>query len=214
MKKVFCIFAYLFLLFSGMACFGQKSGRPLRYDKISMPEKLWVLCHPFSAGKAFRVSMDALRVTDSLDTEGILDGDNRGGLSDAFKHAYWMARLAMETGKGKAKWLGKAHEKGNYSAYKKGKRKGLTHLHDKESSDMDAWNNAAGLQIARDHPGASKRETMITVLNHLGTGRMMVLLKNSEGEFTGCNGNIIRNGSSEPPWESGKCLVPSSFQAR
>ena len=38
---------------------------------------------------------------------------------DAFRHAYWMARLRQEIGKTAARSLGKAHEKENYQTFKK-----------------------------------------------------------------------------------------------
>ena len=44
----------------------------------------------------------------------LLDKDPSGGQVDAFRHAYWMARLNEEIGKNAAKSLGKAHEKENY----------------------------------------------------------------------------------------------------
>jgi len=44
----------------------------------------------------------------------LLDGDASGGQVDAFRHAYWMARLHQEIGKRAAFSLGKSHEKENW----------------------------------------------------------------------------------------------------
>ena len=43
--------------------------------------------------------------------------DNNGGALDAFKHAFWMARLTQGIGHRASLSLGKAHEKGNYKAF-------------------------------------------------------------------------------------------------
>lgn len=158
--------------------------------------------------------MEALHVTDSLHFTGDLNADKQGGHYDAFKHAYWMARLTSGLGKCRAGWLGRAHERGNYLSYKKGKRKGYQDLHDKESSEMDTWNNTVGIETALDNRHMSRSETISVLLDKLRKGRMKILRKNKNGAFTDCEGNILNTDERNCEWESGKCLVPSDYQPR
>ena len=65
---------------------------------------------------------------------------------DAFRHAYWMARLTQSIGRKKALKLGEAHELGNYQDYLSGKVEEV-HLPDSMSSVMDRWNNRLGAGI-------------------------------------------------------------------
>jgi len=86
------------------------------------PLKRWALLHPFKAKKAFEISLEVNKVSDSLSKLKVLDGDKAGGQIDAFRHAYWMARLQVELGKCATKSLGKSYEKGNYRSYKKNEK--------------------------------------------------------------------------------------------
>ena len=63
------------------------------FFELSGPKKTWVLLHPFKATKALKISHEARSVSDSIKTTNLLDGDAAGGQVDAFRHAYWMARL-------------------------------------------------------------------------------------------------------------------------
>ncbi|MBK7181849.1 MAG: hypothetical protein IPH89_02375 [Bacteroidetes bacterium] len=102
MKKLVFFF---FLLFS-LSIFSQS-----KFSKLSRPEKIWVLAHPFVAKKAMLASRQALVVTDSIAKLGIIGNDNNGGKLDAFKHAYWMVYLSFKIGSRRALKLGKAYEK-------------------------------------------------------------------------------------------------------
>ena len=116
------------------------------YGKLSSAEKTWVVFHGFKAKKAYDISLEAERVTDSIKKKRIIGTDISGGKLDAFKHSYWMARLTQEIGHKRAKRLGTAHEKGNYKAFKKGKEEDGD-VPDKISSDMDFFNNEVGIEI-------------------------------------------------------------------
>src|SRR5690242_2677899 len=121
------------------------------YCSLSAPEKWWVIWHPFVAKKAYRISLEARTVADSLRTSPVLDGDANGGQVDAFRHSYWMARLSQSMCWKKARSLGKAHEKGNYKSFKKGKMEEGT-LPDSASGAMDLYNNKVGIEIGRSMP--------------------------------------------------------------
>ena len=103
---------------------------------LSGPKRTWVLFHPFKAKKSLKISQEANKVADSIAKTNLLDGDGSGGQVDAFRHAYWMARLRQEIGKRAARSLGKAHEKENYLTYKKRKLEDGV-VPDEISSTMD-----------------------------------------------------------------------------
>ena len=113
MKK---ILFFVFIFFVGQI-FSQSSSKS--FFDLSGPKRTWVLFHPFKAFKSLRISKETNRVSDSIRKTNLLDGDASGGQVDAFRHAYWMARLHQEIGKSAARSLGKAHEKENYLTYKK-----------------------------------------------------------------------------------------------
>ena len=113
MKRVLIFYCLL----SSLQIFYQSNWQA--FKKLSCAEKTWVVFHVFKAKKAFEVSKEAQRVADSVAKTPLLDGDKNGGQVDAFRHAYWMARLHQEIGKNAALKLSKAHEKSNYQQYKK-----------------------------------------------------------------------------------------------
>ena len=106
-----CMTLKLFL-FLPLLSFAQ-SGSEV-FSKLSRPEKCWVVFHPFIAKKAYIISLEARNISRTLEKDSTLDHDADGGRVDAFRHAYWMARLAQEIGWRKARKLGNAHERGNY----------------------------------------------------------------------------------------------------
>jgi len=184
------------------------------FSKVSSPEKTWVVLHPFKAKKAFILSKEAERITDSISRIGNIGKDNNGGRSDAFKHSFWMARLTQGIGKRAALSLGKAHEKGNYKSYKKRKLEDGS-LPDKQSSDMDLFNNDVGIKVGSADKKQPKRILIQQLLDSLLIGKLRVLLKDSVGNFLDCHGNIISLDSLQGKWDTKKCLVPSnkmSFQ--
>lgn len=175
---------------------------------LSTPEKCWVIFHPFKAKKALKITREALAVTDSVIKANILGRDLNGGRADAFKHSYWLARLTQEIGVKAALKLGKAHEKGNYQFYKKGKKED-GFLPDKPSSEMDLYNNDAGSAIARNNLQASKTEMAGLIISAIQSGKMKILKKDSKGNFLTCSGKIINKEDLKGKWENEKCLVNS-----
>src|ERR1700741_2953495 len=117
LNKISIIFL---LLFSFIFQLSAQSPSAVKYfSKLSRPEKCWVIAHPFKAKKAFRITKHVLLDVDSVKASGIIGTDNNGGKLDAFKHAYWMASVAIKIGSRRAKKLGIAHEKGNWIQFKK-----------------------------------------------------------------------------------------------
>jgi hypothetical protein len=183
------------------------------FFKLSTPEKCWVIFHPFKAEKALKITKEALTVTDSLIKTNTLGSDLNGGRADAFKHSYWLARLTQEIGIKAAIKLGKAHEKGNYQFFKKGKKED-GFLPDKPSSDMDLFNNDVGAAIAEQNPDVSKGVMTELIISAVKTGKMKILKKDSKGRFLTCSGEIISKESLLGKWENDKCLVESEVNRK
>ncbi|RUA09915.1 MAG: hypothetical protein DSY82_05490 [Flavobacteriia bacterium] len=179
------------------------------FFKLSTPEKCWVIFHPFKAKKAFKITKEALFVTDSITKLKILT-DLNGGRADAFKHSYWLSRLTQEIGVRAALKLGKAHEKGNYQFYKKGKKED-GYLPDKPSSDMDLYNNNVGAGIAQKNLQVSKHTMVELIISAVKSGEMKILKKDSKGNFLTCSGEVISKESLQSKWENKKCLVSSGL---
>ncbi len=178
-------------------------------SKLSKPERTWVTFHPFKAKRAYSVSLEVLRVKDSIQkTNSMIGNDNSGGKLDAFKHSYWMARLTQDIGKRAAYTLGKAHEKGNYQTYQKRKLEdGL--LPDKPSTDMDLYNNKVGIKVGSAFKKVSKEVLMQKLTDSLKIGKLRILSKDQDGDFLDCSGKKIPLDSLKNKWETKKCLVPS-----
>jgi hypothetical protein len=204
------IIAQVLVLFS-LTSFAQKFKT---FRKLPPAEKIWVITHPFVAGKAYKISFEAKSAADSIakDTT-LLDGDGNGGQVDAFRHAYWMARLSSEIGWRRAKSLGDAHEKGNYWQYKKGiKEDGA--LPDKQSSDMDFLNNDIGRDIGMEYKDVSRDSLKKIIVKMILDGELWILWKNKKGKFLDCDGNIIPDSLLYHKWETPKCLVPSDTKRK
>ncbi|WP_223443291.1 DUF6973 domain-containing protein [Polaribacter litorisediminis] len=180
-----------------------------KFLKLSGPTKKWVLLHPFKAKKALIISSEAQRVSDSIAKTNGLDKDAAGGQVDAFRHAYWMARLRQEIGKCAARSLGKAHEKENYGTFKKNKLEDGV-VPDKISSTMDLHNNEEGLKLTIKGSKTPKKGLIYKIINAIAQGKMKIIKKDQEGNFLTCDEKIIRLESLKGKWENNKCLVSSN----
>ena len=179
-----------------------------RFSSLSSPEKWWVVWHPFKAKKALEVSLRVLEVTDSIKKEGIIGRDINGGRLDAFKHTFWMASMSQKIGQRSSLKLGRAHEKGNYQSFLKGRPEdGL--LPDKVSSDMDLFNNEAGAEISNTFPTSSESDLIQLILEKLHSGGLRMIKKDGN-IFLTCNGDPIPESSLIGNWENYKCLIPSN----
>lgn len=177
--------------------------------KSSRPIKTWVVLHPFKAKKALAVSLEANNISDSITATDLLDGDAAGGQVDAFRHAYWLARLHQEIGKCAARSLGKAHERENYLTFKKNKlEEGV--VPDQISSIMDLYNNEKGLTLITRRSITTKNSLIYKIVNAIKAGKMRIIKKNKEGDFLTCKGKRIRLDSLKGKWKNEKCLVNSN----
>jgi hypothetical protein len=203
MKKT-SVIIFLFLSFFVHSQSDLKS-----FFALSGPKKSWVLLHPLKAKKAYEISVEVTRIADSISKTDLLDGDTSGGKVDAFRHAYWMARLRQEIGKSAAKSLGKAHEKENYLMFKSQKLEdGI--VPDEISSKMDLYNNNQGLSLISKNSDISKSGLIYRVINAIYEGKMKIIKKDVNGNFLTCDGQIIPTDSLKGKWKNNKCLASSN----
>ena len=190
-----------------MSVFAQSNYQ--KFKKLSSPKKWWVILHPFKAKKALLISKDVNKVSDSIRKSNLLDGDHSGGQVDAFRHAYWMARLKEEIGTSAARSLGKAHEKENYLMYKKRElEEGI--VPDEISSEMDLFNNHVGLSFTTKGNKTPRKGLIYRVINAVLEGKMKVIKKDKNGNFLTCKGDIINPKLLKGNWKNTKCLVSSN----
>jgi hypothetical protein len=79
------------ILFLPLISFSQSPASS--FNKLSRPEKWWVVLHPFVAKKAYKISLEARSISKEIEKDTLLDQDADGGQVDAFRHSYWMARM-------------------------------------------------------------------------------------------------------------------------
>jgi hypothetical protein len=181
-----------------------------RFFKLSCPEKTWVLTHPFIAHGAYKITTEALEMIKEKIHDTLFDGDLNGGQLDAFRHAYWMARISQKYGWRRAYNLGKAHEKGNYKDYKKHRLEEGT-LPDESSGQMDFLNNDVGIQLGKENPLATSNELSQQIEELILAGKLFIIKKNKSGQFVNCQGEIISNDEIKGKWNNPKCIVSSNM---
>ncbi|MDN3618269.1 hypothetical protein QWY81_02230 [Polaribacter undariae] len=202
MKKTLFLLTILFTVHS----FGQSNFKS--FFKLSPPIKKWVFFHPFKATKSLEISKETNRVSDSIAKTDLLDKDGAGGQVDAFRHAYWMARLAQEMGENAARSLGEAHEKENYLTYKKQKLEDGV-VPDEISTEMDLHNNEEGLKLIAKGSVVSKNGLVYRIVNAIEKGKMKIIKKDEKGNFLTCNGEVIKKEELMGKWKNDKCLISS-----
>lgn len=201
---------YLVLSIFGLLFLGCSSSLTASYKKLSQPEKRWVKWHVFKAKKAYKISKEAEKTKDSIAKTNQIGTDNNGGGLDAFKHAYWMARLTQDIGKNAATRLGILHEKGNYKTFENRQMED-GQLPDQPSTTMDLHNNAVGVNIGKTNKGASKATLIKIILDSLKQQKLKVLLKDDNGNFLDCDKNVIPLDSLKHRWNTKKCVVSSGY---
>lgn len=180
-----------------------------KFWKLSCTHQIWVVFHPFKAKKASEISMEASMVSDSIAKTDLLDKDNAGGQVDAFKHAYWTARLQQEIGKRAAISLGKAHEKDNYRTFKKHRTENGI-VPDNASKQMDLFNNNIGLRFTQKGNPESQKEITLRIVNAILMGDLKVIKKDTVGNYLTCEGALIPLAALGNSWQNSKCLIPSN----
>lgn len=204
MKKRLTIIVFLFL---SSQLFAQSNWEI--FWMHSSPYKMWVLFHPFKAKKAFEVSLESTRISDSIAKTALLDKDPSGGQADAFRHAFWMASLQQKIGKCAAISLGRAHERGNYKTFKKNRTENGI-VPDNASKEMDLFNNKVGLFYSEKGILTSKNELTLKIVNAVLMGDLKIIKKDTAGNYLTCDGELITSEELFHTWKNEKCLVPSN----
>lgn len=203
MKK--CVFIIV-LIFLSSQISAQSNWE--KFWKLSCTHQIWVVFHPFKAQKASIISMEATSVSDSIAKTELLDKDPAGGQVDAFRHAYWTARLQQEIGKRAAISLGKAHEKDNYKMFKKNQTENGI-VPDQASKEMDLFNNNIGLRFTQKGIPASQKELTLRIVNAILMGDLKVIKKDTSGNYLTCDGALIPSDELGNSWQNRKCVIPS-----
>ena len=208
MKRVIKNISFFLVLMLSLNGYTQSNFQD--FFKLSRPIQIWVVFHPFKAKKALLISKETNKVADSIAKTDVLDKDASGGQGDAFRHAYWMARLRQEIGKNAAKSLGKAHEKENYLQFKKGRlEEGV--VPDKIASEMDLYNNNIGLTFTKRKSKTTKKGLIYKIVNAIKQGKLKIIKKDKKGHFLTCDGKVISPKSLQGTWKNNKCLVSSKI---
>jgi len=183
-----------------------------KFMELHAPEKWWIIMHPFSAKKAWKITAEARQVTAEIKNDPDLDGDDNGGQVDAFRHAFWMASLAQEISVRSARRLGKAHEKGNKIDYERLKtEEGM--IPDLPATQMDLKNNEVGLEIGKSYPTATRPELITLVKQAALAGKLVKIKKDKSGNDLDWQGNPIPYSEWHGKWVNTKCLVASDYKS-
>ncbi|MBQ5404823.1 MAG: hypothetical protein IIU11_10730 [Bacteroidales bacterium] len=179
------------------------------YEKLSTPEKHWVLTHPLAAKKIFKISSLVKDEVKKHQKDTLLDGDVVGGTLDAFKHTLWMALCAQKIGKKRALLLGQAHEDGNRLDFlKNGQKKYIGQ--DSVLSRMDMLNNQVGAQIGVEYPNLGVDSLTQIVIKNIVEGNCFKVKKNSKRRSLDKDGNIIDENKYPGVWNIPKVLIKSN----
>ena len=179
------------------------------FKKLSCPEKRWVFFHPFVVKKAYRITIEARNISKQMEADSLLDGDADGGQVDAFRHAYWTARMSQEISWRKVRRLGKAHEKGNYIDFKK-QRAGEETFSDSIAGAMDHFNNDIGIEAGRKNRKMSADEMKMLIVKKILDGEMKIILKDQNKNSLDCERKIIELKIFAGVWNIPRCLVWSN----
>ncbi len=203
----------LFLIFffiTSISFCQEKEGLIRGFCKVSFPEKIWAISHPFVARKAWRISKQALSLTAQIKKDSLFDGDEDGGQVDAFRHTFWMAKLAQNIHPRKAWKLGMAHEKAGWIAFKKGTNSENS-IHDAAAKEMDLRNNKIGIELGKAHKLYNDSMLITEVKKAISEGKVWKIAKNKNKESLDCDGNILPKEEYMNTWENKRCIVRSNF---
>jgi len=176
---------------------------------IHRPERIWVICHPFSVLKAWKISKEARLIANSHINDPDFDGDYNGGQVDAFRHTLWMAMLTQKTSARAAEKLGIAHEKGNKIDYDK-KLLEEGKLPDSVACEMDLRNNKVGINIGKKYKKTPSDELQKIVKQAVLDGECWIINKDTNGQFLDENDKLIPEEKYIGKWITPKVLVPSN----
>jgi hypothetical protein len=118
-----------------------------------------------------------------------------------------MANLTVGIGGKRALKLGKAHERGNYLDFKKGKLEDSI-LPDSVSTAMDLHNNRIGAESITD-PDLQSIQLKERAFRLIETGKLLIIKKDKQGNYLYCDGTFIDTNVWYGKWDIPKCLIAS-----
>lgn len=183
------------------------------YKNLSKPEKSWVKHHLIAAVRVRSLSQYAAAKSRELIDDKYFDGDQNGGMIDAFRHTFWMALVSQKIGSRKALLLGKAHEAGNRLQFFEGSLEDGSRP-DSISCEMDLLNNQKGVLIGQACKHDSRDKIMSVAKTAVLKGECYKIKKDSSGNFLDYDGNIIDIKLVNDNWFAPKILVKSDFNLR
>ncbi|MFN8154007.1 MAG: hypothetical protein U0Y08_06925 [Bacteroidia bacterium] len=193
-----------------LPCMLQGQSRAGAFFRLSGPEKTWTLLHPFKAGRAWKISRETRQQVEKFCRHTELDTFNHGGKLDAFRHTFWMARLTQSIGPRAALKLGKAHERGNFRQFKKGKGED-GNVQDSIACVMDLRNNEAGIALGKKHLPTPTDSIAIMVIDLIRTGNLTIMKRNAVGQLCTCEGLLVTLPAGQRrAWALPYCLVRSN----
>lgn len=181
------------------------------YKELSSIEKKWVRNHPIAALKIEKETKNTRKIVLQLKQESILDTLSNGGKLDAFRHAYWMARIAKRIGFKKALRFGEIHEKGNYEHFLKNITEDAE-LQDSISCCMDLLNNKVGVDIWKSNMSITNEELKQIIIEKIQKGELFILKHNKNNKLTDCENNVvIKKVNNLKIWNVNYCIVASNY---
>lgn len=196
-----CFLIVVKLIFLIIPCIGQ--------NKISCPEKWWVVFHPFAAKKIYDAAKVTLEGVKKVKVDSLLDFRNSGGTLDAFRHTYWMALASQKVKAKKAISFGNAHERGNFKMFKKLQYE-EGEVPDSVSGAMDLFNNTVGAKLGSENKSMLQDSLFELVLSKIKIGDMKIVAIDCSGNYVDCNLKTIEKEKLYGRWNNNKCLVPSN----
>lgn len=177
------------------------------YRQLSTPEKKWVRHHPIAALRVKKINRGSYLIYNRIKAENRLDTFESGGKLDAFRHVYFMARLAQKLNAKKVRSLGMAHEKGNYEMFLKKKSE------DGERPDslmcvMDLFNNEVGINLgSKNDVRLSKEGLAAAIIELIGYGETCYMKRNAKGNYVTCDNQEINLVDYKGKWFVPKCII-------
>ncbi len=199
------LFILFFVLLSNQHIYSQNIKK---FKTLGFAEKVWAITHPFIAKKALEISLSANKLVELDSIKSKVGNDANGGTLDAFRHAYWMAKLSQEIGNRKALKLGVAHEKKNYRDFKNNRlEEGF--IPDKASQQMDLLNNQIAVKFTVKNEKLSDSELIKIIYENINGGQLWMIKKNENKISLDNAGNLIPQKKWEGKWENERVVVPT-----
>lgn len=180
-----------------------------KYRDVPRAQKVWAAMHIRYAEKIYRISVECRDFASAQLGSYPLDSISRGGTADAFRHGYWMARLAQQYPRRICLSLGRAYERGNRQTYRQQRRNNVF-LYDRASQEMDLRNNRIGADLGRRMPGASPSAIAEELKLMIAAGQFYVIAAAPDGKIITDEGASVDPSMLPHRWDNGKTLAKSA----